>query len=462
MADKRKQRLLPEDYIHIPSTFWSVAVGRRYDRVLKILLHGGIIQNTTYSWKDGICRAFRIAPALMEGSVSKIVFEGGRQKSSSLPECRSTVRFMRLLKPDIRKAKKLITHYIQSKEYQRDITINPNLPDSQPIRVHPHNTPFAEPKIYSIRFWRNIALAQGMSIIRDKTDYYIDYPERYFSKKELNIRISYYDAIYRFQNREFTASRNATNERLDSNLSSFPSLLLGCLRYDEPLVSIDLSNSQFVMFSKIIESGFLHHIFNISQLPAINNNNHIVSGDNIRSYNTTRNDTELVVNERQDPILTGDVIEFIEVAKSGQLYEKIQKHFELPDGDAGRKEAKGLMFQVCFSARRDNRAFKKKLKELYPNVISIMDRVKARYRDNDFAILLQKMESNIFIDKIKKELDHRGLLTATKHDSVICPLSQLPQVKKIVREILDKELGEYQLKTEPLEPNDTRLNKLGM
>ena len=80
-----------------------------------------------------------------------------------------------------------------------------------------------------------------------------------------------------------------------------------------------------------------------------------------------------------------------------------------------------------------------------------MDTVKGKFGDNSVAILLQLMESNIFIDKIKSELDRRGFDTAMKHDSVLCPVSQLPGVEATIREILDRELGVYQLKIEVLE-----------
>lgn len=155
--------------------------------------------------------------------------------------------------------------------------------------------------------------------------------------------------------------------------------------------------------------------------------------------------------EAENPIMTVDMIEFIKVAKSGNLYEYIQKFIGLPEGDYGRRMAKKLMFGICFSKRADKRISKRLLRSVFPSVVEVMDQTKVRFKDNGVAILLQLMESNIFIDKIKSELDKRGYDTATKHDSVLCPISQRVGVEATIREILDRELGQYQLKIEVLE-----------
>lgn len=448
LRNKRREKLLREDFVAIPSTYWIKAVGKRYDRVMRILLDSGIVRDTRYSWYSSTCKSYQINPALMIGSISRVEFMGSRETPDRSPECRSTVRFMRSLRLDVRKAKAETELYISSGAYKKDIIIDPDIPEKDSIGVHPRNTGYGEMRHFTVATWKHIAKSKGLQLILDDGDFYIDDPDSYFSEKEWNIRMSYMDTIYRFQSREFYAGRNTTNHRLDSNLSSFPSMLLKCLNYKgEPLASIDLSNSQFVMFARIAESGFFHYYLDFP-LPISHKSD---SGDSICTYNTTRSSRKLVEVEVENPIMTEDMMEFIKVAKSGKLYEYIQKFLGLPEGDSGRRMAKQLMFGICFSKRSDKRSSKRVLRSVFPVVVEVMDQVKVKFKDNSIAILLQLMESKIFIDMIKTELDKRGYDTATKHDSVLCPISQRPGVEATIREILDRELEQYQLKIEVLE-----------
>ncbi len=448
LRNKNREKLKLEDYVAIPSTYWVKAVGTRYDLTMKILIQYGIVQDTHYSWYQSQSKSYRINPDFITGAISKVNFKSRRESSGKSPECRSTVRFLRSLRIDVRKAKAVTEQYISSGAYCENISIDPEINPSTIIGVHPRNTGYQKKKFFSLSTWRKIADSKGLVIIQDGADFYIDDPKRFLIEKEFDIRLSYLDMIYRYQNREFFASRNNTNHRLDSNLSSFPSILLQCFKFKgEPLVSIDLSNSQFVMFAKLVESGFLHSIFNFPQpIPHM-----YYSEQYIDSYNTTQSEPELKFGMAEDPIMTEDMIEFIKLAKNGTLYEYVQVQLGLSPGEAGRRQAKQMMFRICFSGRRDNSESKQLLIGIFPSVIDIMDQVKAKYRDNDFAILLQMMESRIFIDLVKSELDRRGFDTATKHDSVLCPVRQLPEVEATIREILDRELGVYQLKVDVLE-----------
>ncbi len=73
---------------------------------------------------------------------------------------------------------------------------------------------------------------------------------------------------------------------------------------------------------------------------------------------------------------------------------------------------------------------------------------KKAHGNNSFAILLQMTESNLFIDLIKKELDRLGFDITTKHDSILCPVSQKDEIEKVIKRILDEELGKYELSIE--------------
>lgn len=456
---KRNEKLRLTDYVTIPSKYLQIVIGNRYDRAMNALRECEIVQDTNYSWEKHICKAYRINPSLMAGSVNVVQYTGSRPDSDKSSECRSTLRFMKSLSIDVRNASAEVESYILSGQYRDKITIDPDTIFSGAIGVHPPNTGFDKVEYRSAIAWKSVAQSKAMWLIQDGSKYFIGDPVSYYSEKELLIRLNYIDAIHRFHNKALYAKRNDTNNRLDSTLSSFPSILLRHMKFGkkkEPLVSIDLCNSQFAIFAKLVEHGRFHELLNYP-VPVSKTHNSVnlevshSSAGNVVTYNTTNIASKWTGERAGDPIMTEDLMHFVELAKTGHLYEYVQEMLEMPVGASGRRQAKQMMFGICFSGWRDNRPAKELLKIMFPTVVKVMDQIKKKHGNNKVAVELQREESRIFIDHIKKELDARGYDTATKHDSVLCPISQLPGVEAIIREILDRELEQYQLKVEVLE-----------
>jgi len=59
-----------------------------------------------------------------------------------------------------------------------------------------------------------------------------------------------------------------------------------------------------------------------------------------------------------------------------------------------------------------------------------------------FSEMLQRIESYLFLDKILKECIRCNIPCAPKHDSLLYPKSYEPRVKRVMRKVLDKYLGE--------------------
>ena len=146
--------------------------------------------------------------------------------------------------------------------------------------------------------------------------------------------------------------------------------------------------------------------------------------------------------------LSKDLVQFIELAKSGQLYEFIRDHAGLPTGVKGRAQAKLMMFEICFSKHNNHTTAKAKLRELFPNLVGMIDAYKKQNGNNQFAITLQKEESRLFIDIILPKLYKAGYKVLSKHDSILCKESDKEAVERLMREELDEALGDYQLKAE--------------
>lgn len=468
----RKQQRIGIGYnpdVAIPSAYWKKAISSHYEMALNPLIQARIIYQSHYAWLNGICASYIVNPELLEGELTVVKYQGMRKKPDRSPECRSTIKFMRNLRLDVRAAKRATDNYIDSGEFTKKITIDPDIDCDQPIECRDPSKD--EPEFLTVKNWWRIADKYGMTLINDDGKYIIDFPNVYYSRKRQHLRVAYYDAIHRFQNREFIANRNHTNFRLDSNLTPFPSLLLSYLTYGKhknPLVSIDLKNSQFTILAKLIEDGTFDeytpdHIsdHDHTSIPSSSfqysnsipeqhykSKTRTTLHDEV-SYNCALSGYNLDVEQHEHPVFTEDLALFVKLAKNGKIYEFLQYMLELPKGKQGREQAKQMAFEMFFSGA-GMRGANKELVKIFPTVVMMTENYKKAHKDNALAILLQRTESKIFIDRIKKELDRLGLDTATKHDSVICPASQQDEVEKVVREILDQEFGEYKLSIESL------------
>ena len=71
---------------------------------------------------------------------------------------------------------------------------------------------------------------------------------------------------------------------------------------------------------------------------------------------------------------------------------------------------------------------------MYPTIHSIIYNLK-RQRHNKFALCLQRIESDIFIQKISKKLIEAGIVPFTIHDSVIVLDSEKDRALEIMKQV---------------------------
>ncbi len=270
-----------------------------------------------------------------------------------------------------------------------------------------------EDKFY-IKREKALAIAKDLNcdLIQYKDKYYLGNVAE-FTKKTLEIILyTYTRNLMNFYYKLFYAKRNSTNRRLDTNLTTLPSILLKHFSLNgTPLSSVDSSNSQLTIFAGILKN------------PAILHDNH---SDHFVKYKYTE-----------------DTLNFINLCESGQIYEKLGELLNLT-----RKEAKTKMFQIIFSGAKNPAPEKKLFKASFSQVIEIMDGFKITYGDNQFAIMLQTIESDIFIDTIYTELQKRGITAYTKHDSVLYSIKDASQVEAVVEAAMKQYGIEATLKKE--------------
>lgn len=233
-------------------------------------------------------------------------------------------------------------------------------------------------------------------LIKDSGRYKIVNPVRFLSKKKATMKIYYSNSIERIKNNCLNAKRNLTNNRLDSNLTNMASILVDEICLQNHLIQIDLSNSQFVLLTNLIKND----------------------------------------------LKSDDYKLFKELSVSGELYGFIAEKLSLKNKENG----KSLMFEVMFSSRRNNSVFKQKIKELFPSVVDWIDNYKKVHGDNQFSIMLQKYESDLFIDKILKRIKKQKLFCITKHDSLIVKKEDYETIIAITENEFESIGLEYTLK----------------
>lgn len=210
----------------------------------------------------------------------------------------------------------------------------------------------------------------GVTLFKDKDYYYVGTLEQFRDYKKHNMTVSYFETLNALKTSDFYAKRNGSNNRLDTNFTNMPNFMLDIIKEDNNLISLDLANSQLSILAYILENS------------------------NIK-------DKE-------------DFLRFKKDCYSGEIYDKVSEILNI-----SRKESKVGFFEVLFGKVGTEYRFKNLLKELYPNVIEWTDKYKKENTYKCLAKLLQKKESEMFIDNIYENLLKKDILVLTKHDSVI-------------------------------------------
>jgi hypothetical protein len=222
-----------------------------------------------------------------------------------------------------------------------------------------------------------------MSLIQDKRKFYIMDETEFIQLKKDFIFCSYKDSIDKLDKKYYYASRNNTNNRLDSNITNMCGEIIGEIINQNNLVELDLSNSQFAILSYVMPNE--------------------LKGD--------------------------DISLFKQLSFDGGLYDYIKEILSLET----RKQAKQITFELLFSSWKNKSPLLNKLKEFFPNVINWINEYKKENGSNQFAIMLQKQESQMFIDDIWKELKKQKFFALTKHDCIICKKENENQIREFIQ-----------------------------
>jgi len=262
----------------------------------------------------------------------------------------------------------------------------------------------------------------------------------------------FYDKRFRY------FKRNPTNNRLDSNLTNLKKEFRQFIKGN--YVSIDLKNSQPFLLSILIQkiTDILQYFYlknieiNNKTIDEILNNKHLPLclkldlQTLIKHFDLKALKLLLLIRKKYNLFYFTNLSLFKNWVVSGTFYDKFIQKF---DGNLSRDEAKQIMFEVLFSQNKTYKnhkliipykSEKKIFADVFPVIFEIVEALKEK-QHNKLAIYLQKLESNLFIDKIAKELVEKEIIPFTVHDSIIIPVELKNKALNIIKTSFKKELG---------------------
>lgn len=469
----------PYEWTTMSSTYLRQVHGTNYLNWLTPLKSAGIIESTTYyrvgtEKCKGEAKGYRFSIDLyLDDEIAIKDYTGSstvqRHKTKVVSCTKRHLRGLRL--PQSRTLIKLIKEMVSDEYVSSLVKFDSDI--SQDAFLLNHQTGELKKRYYAKR--NNVVddLKRDEILVnyKDKFMRLKTTKSDYLKSKRNQIRLKWVQDILRLKRRDVYADRNDTNSRLDSNITSVKSSLLHFIKWDEqPLVNIDLSNSQFRLLVLLMED------LETLTSESISGQNQILSLDKLKSSKLDL--TLLLLAFRQNCMcrteLTycrrGDYHKFVTLVKNGLFYDKIAILLsnEL-NRNFTRKLAKGLMFRLAFAKIGDDTPEKRVFEKHFPSIVNFIKGIKrlsieahkesglqaheANIKGNaGFAILLQRIESSIFIDEILATLLDKNFKVLSKHDSILCRKSDEKKVKILIQDKLDEILGvsSYILKSEYL------------
>ena len=242
------------------------------------------------------------------------------------------------------------------------------------------------------------------------------------------------------QNRRYF-NRNTTNQRIDNNITSLKSFYKKYIISTTSLFQLDLNNSQPVLFNVVLDLiiKLINEEINIKDITLT-----LCYGNKRLKQLITQCYQGIKDNAKLVGFLQNEILKYKHFTSNGIWYNHLAdlyNDFYLTEY-FDRQAAKSLWMALAYSG--DNSQNYKKSKEAfkqnYPGISKIFQIFK-KTNYKDLSIILQNIESKIFIDDISKALIHAGIVPLTVHDAIIVNENQLIQSREIMYSVLEKHLG---------------------
>jgi len=255
-------------------------------------------------------------------------------------------------------------------------------------------------------------------------------------KEESNKALRRYNSgiisITRLRDKNIYYFVDATSKRLHSNYTNLRTELRDYISFKgEKLISIDLKNSQpylsILLFNKKFYQAY--QLINITKLGL----------ESISEYEIKRikESVYIILDKLQYRTSILDINKYVKLVSSGKLYEHLQEQLSIKTGQekVDRKTIKKATLAVFFGEHEFFGGFSSVLKKIFKNdfpiIYEVFGSIKKK-KKNRLAIILQRIESYIFLDvvckKISKESPEIPLITI--HDSIATISEHVDEVER--------------------------------
>jgi hypothetical protein len=295
-----------------------------------------------------------------------------------------------------------------------------------------------------VQYLKKLTLADGY-------DKYINENYSTETKKDTEKYNAIIASATRIKNGVFKWKIDQTSGRFHSNVTNMNKDLRPFLRVDEkPLCNIDIKNSQ-----PFLSTILLTNPGKVSWM--------------------TKNPAFALLLESLKVSMNLDVKNYISLVVSGGIYEHLMAEFAKEGLVLTRKETKVQMLRILFARNRSPKdETNKKCRAIFKDRFPTVHRIFAKVRGNEtgdkftsfsrFAILLQRIESYLILDRILKRVYRElpGVVAITIHDSVMTGVltSDVEAVRKIMLEEMTDFVGfEPQISIEGITKEEEGINR---
>lgn len=260
--------------------------------------------------------------------------------------------------------------------------------------------------------------------------------------KENKINVNQYCILFlsikMIDNQEFYFNVNKVNGRLDTNITNLKSDLRKFLIGE--YCHIDTKNSQPLIINFILNYIISHYNYKETPPTPLSPPSLGTEYEKILSKELSFSDLSML---KKSPLSAEMIAEFDDYKNAtfkNDFYDYLRKDFSLNFNTISRQDMKELILRVFFSRNISYKKEKALFRSKYPIIYDIIFKLK-RERHNKLALCLQRIESEIFINRICKKLVQEGIVPVTIHDSVIVLSSDKQKAIDIISSVYNEFLG---------------------
>lgn len=374
--------------VEMSANYFRKAIGSHYLVVLNKLVNSGIIdRDDSYSVDKGKCKTYSVGTKYVDNitSMETVSLTEKVEKEDNLQDI-----YAEWFKDDV---KSLDIDFSRL----REITVSKT--DSLTIEDFTTNNDIDENSMEitlkmggksRVSYWTKdkaltFAEENNLTLVKHKSRFYLQKEEDFLKERKASIKFSYLQSISLMEKGYWKATRNSTNNRLDTNFTNLCKELLEIIIEDNNLVEVDLRNSQLAILGHLLYT---------------------------------------------EGIDTTDAKKFQELASNGGIYEYMQNELGL----GCRKDAKLLMFEILFSHQNNSSTGIEKFRSHFPTVYEYVYNFKEKEGYKNFSVALQQMESDMFINELLPEIKKMGIVCISKHDALIVREEDKDKVTEVMQE----------------------------